>query len=82
MKDTMALDDALPDHPHLRRLNQREIEVMDYVVQGLSNKEIATAIGIAQPTVASHITNIRAKLQAMGKNRNALIAAYLTTRET
>jgi DNA-binding CsgD family transcriptional regulator len=55
---------------------------MDYVVQGLSAKEIGVALGIAPGTVGGHIRVIRAKLQVLGKNRNALIAAYLATLDT
>ncbi len=76
------MDDALRGQPHLRPLTVREIEVMDYVVQGLSNREIAAAVGIAHKTVCSHLSTIRAKLHLFGKGRPALIAAYLATRET
>ncbi len=82
MKDPTALDDALRGQPHLRPLTTREIEVMDYVVQGLSNREIAAAVGIATATVSSHLSTIRGKLHLFGKNRPALIAAYLATRDT
>ncbi len=81
MKDTTVLNDAFLGRPHLPSLSPREIEVMDYMVQRLSNKEIAEAAGITTGTVTSHITNIRAKLRIVRKGRPALIAAYLATRE-
>jgi DNA-binding CsgD family transcriptional regulator len=81
IKDTSTLDDALRGQPHLRALTTREIAVMEYAIQRYANKEIAAAIGISAASVASHLYTIRSKLQVLGKNRNALIAAYLATRE-
>ena len=83
MKDVAALDDALRGQPHLRPLTTREIEVMDYVVQGLSNQEIAAALGMARTTVNSHLRVIRDKLHIVSSDRPALIALYLGyTRDT
>jgi DNA-binding CsgD family transcriptional regulator len=82
MKDVAALDDALRGYPQLRPLTVREIEIMEYVVQAYTHKEIGVALGIATGTVRHHLYIIRAKLQVKREKRKALIAAYLATRET
>lgn len=45
-------------------LTMREIEVLDCMAQGLSNKEIADALFITEQTVKNHITTVLRKLQA------------------
>ena len=46
-----------PFHP----LSDREMEVLSYVVKGMSNKEIATNLGISHQTVKNHVTSILRK---------------------
>lgn len=43
-------------------LTEREIEVMRFVAQGFSNREIASAIGRSDETVKLHLKNVFAKL--------------------
>jgi len=43
-------------------LSKREIEVLDLLVQGMSNKQIALQIGISEKTAEKHITNIYHKI--------------------
>ncbi|UDM52744.1 LuxR C-terminal-related transcriptional regulator [Cupriavidus sp. MP-37] len=45
------------------RLSAREVEILDYVARGLSNKEIARAIRVAPETVKWHLKNIFEKLK-------------------
>ncbi len=44
------------------RLTEREREVLQLIVDGRSNKEIAAALGISPKTVSVHRTNLMAKL--------------------
>jgi DNA-binding NarL/FixJ family response regulator len=44
------------------RLSKREIEVIEFIVQGLSNKEIAEVMFLSVHTVLTHRKNIMSKL--------------------
>jgi DNA-binding NarL/FixJ family response regulator len=46
------------------RLTRREKQVLGQVVLGLSNREIATTLGIGETTVKSHLRNALSKLGA------------------
>jgi two-component system NarL family response regulator len=48
-------------------LTPREIEVLEYIVAGKSNREIAAALYIEEKTVKNHVSNIYSKLHL--KNR-------------
>jgi two-component system NarL family response regulator len=55
-------------------LSPRELEVLNRIVQGLSNKEIGYALGIAEDTVKNHVKNILSKL-GVGDRTQAATAA-------
>ena len=44
-------------------LTTREIEVLQFVAEGLRNKEIGATLGITEETAKTHVKNILAKLQ-------------------
>jgi DNA-binding NarL/FixJ family response regulator len=48
--------------PDARGLSLRELEVLQHVVDGASNRQIAAALMISEHTVARHLQNIFAKL--------------------
>ena len=48
----------------IQTLTKREKEVMDLVVHGMQNKDIATELGISIKTVEVHRANVMAKMQA------------------
>lgn len=50
----------------LRRLTVREREVVDQLLLGKTNKQIAEALGISQRTVEIHRARIREKLEVRG----------------
>ncbi len=52
-----------PNSELLRLLTDREMEILQEVKQGLSNKEIANKLFISSGTVRKHIDNIYQKLQ-------------------
>ncbi len=52
-------------------LTARELEVLERIVRGMSNKEIASALGISEATVKSHINNVLSKLDASDRTQAA-----------
>lgn len=53
-------------------LSQREKQVTDLLMQGMSNKQIALTLGIAERTVEFHLNNIYAKLMVGSRMELAL----------
>jgi len=72
----LAARRSLP--PSEARLTHRELEVMELVDLGLSNKEIARRLCIEVPTVKNHVHRILDKLQL---SRRAEAAAWVRTNE-
>jgi DNA-binding NarL/FixJ family response regulator len=61
------VDDVRPN------LTTRELEVLQLIVHGKSNKEIAAVLGLSVNTVAVHRANI---MQALGKHNTAEVVVY------
>lgn len=59
----------------LGQFTARELEVLELIVAGASNNEIAERLAITVGTVKSHVKNILAKLGVL--NRSQAIALYL-----
>jgi two-component system NarL family response regulator len=55
-------------------LTAREIEILRLIVQGMSNKEIAYAVGIANYTVYNHVKSILEKLGVADRTQAATAA--------
>ena len=67
----------LPQRPlEAVRLTAREQQVAALVTEGLTNREIATALGTTPHTTAHHISSIMNKL---GVHRRAQLAAHIAT---
>ena len=63
---------ALPGATH--RLSRREQEVAERLAQGLTNREIATALAITEHTVARHVEHI---LDKLGMRSRTEVAAWV-----
>lgn len=61
--------------PAEEALTSREVAVLELVGQGLSNRDIAAALGIAHETVKVHVKNILRKLGVI--NRTAAVMTAL-----
>ncbi len=59
-----------PFHP----LSEREMEVLDCVVHGKSNKEIASLLGISHQTVKNHVTAILRKFGVEDRTQAVVFA--------
>lgn len=53
-------------------LSPREMEILQYITQGMSNKEIARRLGISHQTVKNHITAILHKLGVKDRTQAAV----------
>lgn len=59
----------------LHQLSPRERAVLDLLRRSLSNREIATTLGIAEATVKIHVRNLLRKTRARNRVELALLAA-------
>jgi NarL family two-component system response regulator LiaR len=55
-------------------LTEREVDVLRFVAQGLSNQEIADVLILSERTVRTHVTNILTKLHLANRTQAALYA--------
>ena len=63
--DLVAHSPLVSSHPTVAgELSEREIEVLRLIADGLSNKEIAEKLVIAEGTAKNHVSNILGKLGA------------------
>jgi len=70
-----------PFHP----LSEREMEVLSCVVHGLSNKEIASRLGISHQTVKNHVTAILRKFGVEDRTQAVVFAlkrGWVSLRDT
>ena len=51
----------------MQGLTRRELEILELLAEGISNKEIATRIGISFETVRTHLGHIYEKLHVQGR---------------
>ena len=62
-----------PPDSTARALTTRELEILQLIVHGKANKEIATVLGLSANTVAVHRANI---MQALGIHNTAELVVY------
>lgn len=55
-------------------LTSRELDVLQRIVAGASNKQIAAALGIAEATVKTHVNNILGKMNVSDRTEAAIAA--------
>ena len=58
-------------HPSL---TARELQVLQMIVQGWSNKEIANSLGVAEVTIKQHVTHLLEKMGASDRTQAATLA--------
>ncbi|WP_336773987.1 response regulator transcription factor [Paenibacillus sp. MMO-58] len=61
----------------LEALTPRELEVLQLLTKGLSNKDIAQTLIVAEKTVKTHVSSILSKLDLSDRTQAALFAAPL-----
>lgn len=57
-----------------RSLTSREVEVLQMVAKGLGNKEIGTALNIAEVTVKLHVSHVLEKLNVKDRTQASTVA--------
>lgn len=72
MSDTVHKPAA--ESPPSFDLTQRELDVLQGIVDGLTNQGIAVKLGISKTTVRSHVSSILAKLDVSNRTQAALVA--------
>lgn len=70
----LAPESARSGLEHTARLTSREMEILEQINRGLSNKEIARKLGISSATVKNHVHQLLGKL---GVRRRAQALAFL-----
>ena len=63
--------------PLAEPLTERETQILHLVVEGMSNKAIATRLGLGEGTIKSHLRNIYRKLQVRTRAEAAAHAVQL-----
>ncbi len=63
-----------PEDATFSPLTPREMEILELIIEGLSNRGIAYRLGISQQTVKNHVTSILAKLHLSDRTQAAIYA--------
>ena len=73
--DFMTADDptAAPN-PLAQKLSRRELQVLEGLSKGKSNKEIARDLDVQEPTIKLHVKTLYRKIGAANRTQAALIA--------
>ena len=64
----------IANHYPIDALSPREIEVLQHVAAGCSNKTVADKIDVSEDTIKSHMKNVLAKLDARDRTHAVTIA--------
>ena len=70
----MTQPDEKPSHPLADQLSGREMQVLEGLCRGLSNKEIARELDLQEVTVKLHVKTLSRKLEARNRTQAAMIA--------
>jgi two-component system, NarL family, response regulator len=70
-----AVAASLAEHTPRTTLSERELQVLPLIAKGLRNKEIGSALEIAEDTVKIHIKNIFGKLEVIDRTQAVVAAA-------
>src|ERR1035438_2779214 len=69
-----AISEKLSERMGTEELTPREFDVLEQIVHGKSNKEIATELGISEATVKTHINSLLGKLGVTDRTQAATAA--------
>lgn len=66
-----------PDDPLLARLSKQERRILELIAEGLTNRQIAERMFLAEKTVKNYVSNVLAKLDMGRRSEAAAYAARL-----
>ncbi len=69
-----AEDEATAPNPLAEKLSRRELQVLEGLSKGKSNKEIARDLDLQEPTIKLHVKTLYRKIGAGNRTQAALIA--------
>ncbi len=69
-----AVAERLAERMATEELTAREVQVLELIVRGKSNKEIGTALSISEATVKSHINSLLSKMGVTDRTQAATTA--------
>ena len=69
-----AIARILSDRTHRSSLSPRELEILEMLSKGFTNKEIGRAFGISRYTVRNHVNSINQKLEVCDRTEAASVA--------
>lgn len=69
-----AEEEKPPEHALVQQLTRRELQVLEKLCEGMSNKEIARALSIEEPTVKLHMKTLYRKVGVQNRTQAALLA--------
>lgn len=65
------------DDPLLARLSKQERRILEYISEGLTNRQISEEMFLAEKTVKNYVSNVLAKLEMSRRSEAAAYAARL-----
>ena len=68
----IAMDDVTAEN--IAPLSAREVEILEAIASGLTNRGVADALSISEQTVKNHVTSILRKLAANDRTQAVLLA--------
>ena len=73
--DFMTADDpTVAPNPLAQKLSRRELQVLEGLSKGKSNKEIARDLDLQEPTIKLHVKTLYRKIGAANRTQAALIS--------
>jgi DNA-binding NarL/FixJ family response regulator len=66
--------ESLANRPPKSELTDRELQILNLIVKGMSNRQIAESLGIAEPTVKWHVNILLSRLNVSDRTQAAVAA--------
>jgi DNA-binding NarL/FixJ family response regulator len=66
--------DSLANRPPKSELTDRELQILNLILKGMSNRQIGESLGIAEPTVKWHVNILLSRLNVSDRTQAAVAA--------